>query len=150
MKKIIIFLIAIVFLTNCGYTPIYSNKNLNFKLEKIISSKNSQLNSIVQRRLVRFTNQEGGKEISLKLDSQKKISVLAKNSKGDPSRYEMIIEINLEITYDQNQSINQSFQEAFNYNGNTNKFELNQYESEIEDLLINKNIERIITYLSKI
>jgi len=150
MKKIITVLITFLFLTNCGYTPIYSSKKFDFRITNIIPFKNNQLHSKVERRLQIFSNQEGQKIITLKLDAQKQINTLAKDSKGDPSRYEMVINIKLEITYNQNQSITQSFQERFNYNSNVNKFELNQYEKETEDLLIDKNIDRIIVYLSKI
>ena len=150
MKKIIITLLAFLFFTNCGYTPIYSNKNFNLYLERINSTKNTPLNSKIKKRLQIFSNQESNKVISLTVDAQKEANILAKNSKGDPSRYEMIININLKTAYGQNQNITKSFQERFNYNSNINKFELNQYEKEIEDLLINKNIDRIIVYLSKI
>jgi hypothetical protein len=150
MNKIIITLLAFLFFTNCGYTPIYSNKNFNLYLERIDSTKNTPLNSKIKKRLQIFSNQESKKVISLTVDAQKEANILAKNSKGDPSRYEMIININLKTAYGQNQNITKSFQERFNYNSNINKFELNQYEKEIEDLLINKNIDRIIVYLSKI
>ena len=150
MNKIIITLLAFLFFTNCGYTPIYSNKNFNLYLERINSTKNTPLNSKIKKRLQIFSNQESKKVISLTVDAQKETNILAKNSKGDPSRYEMIININLKTAYGQNQNITKSFQERFNYNSNINKFELNQYEKEIEDLLINKNIDRIIVYLSKI
>ena len=150
MNKIIITLLAFLFFTNCGYTPIYSNKNFNLYLERINSTKNTPLNSKIKKRLQIFSNQESKKVISLTVDAQKEANILAKNSKGDPSRYEMIININLKTAYGQNQNITKSFQERFNYNSNINKFELNQYEKEIEDLLINKNIDRIIVYLSKI
>ena len=62
----------------------------------------------------------------------------------------MVISTKLEIAYGQSQNKIRSFQERFNYNKNINKFEFNQYEKEIEDLLIDKNIDRIIIYLSKI
>ena len=150
MNKIIITLLAFLFFTNCGYTPIYSNKNFDLYLEKISSTKNNSLNSKRKKRLQIFSNQESKKVISLVVDAQKITNILAKNSKGDPSRYEMIVDIKLVAEYGQSQNITKSFQERFNYNSNTNKFELNQYEKEIEELLINKNIDRIIIYLSKI
>ena len=150
MKKIITILLTLLFLTSCGYTPIYSNKNFDFKLKNIISIKKGHLNSKVKRGLKNFSNEKSQKIISLKVDTKKKINTLTKNSKGDPSRYEMVIKIKIEAAYGQNQNIIQSFQESFNYKATTNKFELNQYEKEIEDLLISKNIDRIITYLSKI
>ena len=143
-------MITFLFLTNCGYTPIYSSKNFDFRLEKITSLKSDRLNSKIQNKLQGFSNQESKRIISLEIDAEKKINTLAKNSKGDASRYEMIIKIKLKTIYDQNQKMSQSFQEKFNYNTNPNKFDLNRYEKEIENLLIDKNIDRIIVYLSKI
>jgi len=149
MKKIIAIILTFLFITNCGFTPIYSGKNFDFKLKDIITINDSQLSSKVQRRLKKISKEESKKIISIKIDTQKKINILSKNSKGDPSRYEMIIDIKLNTTYAQNKNMSKSFQEKFNYNANANKFELNQYQQEIEDLLINQNIERIIIYLSK-
>ena len=148
MNKIITILLTFLFLMGCNYTPIYSGKNFDFKLKNIINAKKNQLDFIIERRLQNFSNQESQKIISLKVDTQKEINILSKDSKGDPSRYEMIIDIKLETSYRQNQNINQSFKERFNYNSNVNKFELNQYEKEIENLLIDKNIDKIIAYLS--
>jgi len=150
MNKIITVLLTVLFLTNCGYTPIYSNKNFDFNIKDITLSTNNLLNSGIKKRLISLSNQESSKIISLNLDVQKKINTLAKDSKGDATRYEMVINIQLKITYDQGQNISNFFEETFNYNVNKNKFELNQYEKEIENLLIDENINRITIYLSKL
>tara|TARA_B100000780_G_scaffold91495_1_gene63342 strand:- start:3472 stop:3924 length:453 start_codon:yes stop_codon:yes gene_type:complete len=150
MKKIIIILLAFLFVTNCGFTPIYSNKNIDFKLKTTINTKKDSLNTKVKKRMQIFSNEKSQKEISLQIVAKKQIKTISKDSKGDASRFEMVISINLNLTYGEIQSLNKVFVETFNYKSNTNKFELNQYEKEIEELLINKNIERIIVYLSKI
>jgi hypothetical protein len=150
MKKIATVLLTFLFLTSCGYTPMYSQKNFDFKLKNITSTKSDRLNSKVQKRLLSFSNQESQQVFSLKVNTLRKINVLTKNSKGDPSRYEMIIDVKLEAANGQNLNKSQSFQERFNYNANANKFELKQFEKEIEDLLIDKTIDLIIIYLSKI
>jgi hypothetical protein len=150
MKKIIIILLAFLFVTNCGFTPIYSNKNIDFKLKTIINTEKDSLNIKVKKRIQIFSNEKSQKEILLRIVAQKQINTLSKDSKGDASRFEMVISINLDLTYGEIQSLKKVFVETFNYKSNTNKFELNQYEKEIEELLINKNIERIIVYLSKI
>jgi len=150
MKKIIIILLAFLFVTNCGFTPIYSNKNIDFKLKTTINTKKDSLNTKVKKRMQIFSNEKSQKEISLQIVAKKQIKTISKDSKGDASRFEMVISINLDLTFGEIQSLNKVFVETFNYKSNTNKFELNQYEKEIEELLINKNIERIIVYLSKI
>ena len=150
MKKIIIVLLAFIFLTSCGYTPIYSKKNFDFKLENIVLSKNNRINNKIKKRLHSFSNQESKKKIYLEVNAQKQINIIAKDSKGDPSRYEMVVSINIKTTYDKNQNVDRLFKEKFNYNINVNKFNLSQYEKVVEDLLIDKNIDRIIFYLSKV
>ena len=150
MKKRIIILFTFLFFTNCGFTPIYSNKNLDFNFKNIVTTKVDPLNSKLKKKLQIFSNEDSEKSITLKVGVQKKINTLAKNSKGDPSRYEMIINVNLDAIYNNNQNVKKSFQERFNYKSSINKFELNQYQKEIEELLINKNIENIIVYLSKL
>ena len=149
MKKIITGFVIFLFLTSCGFTPIYSTKNFDFRLKKIVSKENNQLNSKIEKQLQVFSNQESQKIMSLEVDGQRLVNTLTKDSKGNPSRHEMIINIKLEITYLQ-KKITKSFEEKFNYNVGKNKFELNQYEKEIENLLINRNIDLIIVYLSKL
>ena len=147
MKKIVTVLLTFLFLTSCGYTPMYSQKNFDFKLKNITSTKSDRLNSKVQKRLLSFSNQESQQVFSLKVNTLRKINVLTKNSKGDPSRYEMIIDVKLEAAYGQNLNKSQSFQERFNYNANANKFELKQYENIIIKGQTTKIINKINSFL---
>ena len=64
----------------------------------------------------------------------------------------MIISLTINILNKNNYEINKtkSFTEKFDYNNNSNKFSLKQYEKDIEDNLINKIIERSILYLSEL
>ena len=39
MKKLFLILLVFLIFSNCGYTPIYSEKNFNFNLNKIIKKK---------------------------------------------------------------------------------------------------------------
>ena len=147
-KKIIILLIFFIF-SSCGYTPIYSNKNFSVNIINITKLKNDKLNFKIEKRLESFSDKNSQKLIKLEMDSQKLITVISKDSKGDPSRYEMVVKLNLNIDYN-NENLKKTFEERFNYKTNTNKFELNQYEKEIEELLINRIIEKLIRDLSKI
>ena len=68
---------------------------------------------------------------------------------GNPSRYKMTVRLNLKTTDDQNKKIEKEFFKQFDYNSNSNKFALSQYEKDIEIILIEKVIEEVIRYLSK-
>ena len=151
MKKLIYIVIALFVLNNCGYTPIYSSKNNNFYID--ISQKNrSKLNSKIENNIKKFSNQNNENIIQLEISSNKKINIISKDEKGDPSRFSMIISLTINILNKNNYEINKtkSFTEKFDYNNNSNKFSLKQYEKDIEDNLINKIIERSILYLSEL
>ena len=151
MKKLIFVVIALFMLNNCGYTPIYSSKNNNFYID--ISQKDrSKLNSKIENNIKKFSNQNSENIIQLEISSNKKINTISKDKKGDPSRFNMIISLTINILNKNNYEINKtkSFTEKFDYNNNSNKFSLKQYEKDIEDNLINKIIERSIIYLSEL
>ena len=151
MKKLIFIVIALFILNNCGYSPIYSSKNNNFYID--ISQKDrSKLNSKIENNIKKFSNQNSKNIIQLEISSNKKINIISKDKKGDPSRFNMTISLTINILNKNNYEINKtkSFTEKFDYNNNSNKFSLKQYEKDIEDNLINKIIERSIIYLSEL
>ena len=150
MKKIFLTITLFIFLSGCGYTPIYSNQNFDFNFSDIIYTTNSQLEAKVGKKLRTFSNEKSQKLFVIEINVRKKINTLTKDIKGNPSRHEMNIQIDLVATHNKNENLRQSFEERFNYKSNTNRFELKQYEKEIENLLIEKNIEKIISYLSRL
>ena len=150
MKKITLTLILFLMLTSCGYKALYSNKNLNLNIIKIEKIKKNKLNFIIEKRLNNFSNKQALNKISLKIDAEKEIKVVSKNMQGNPSRYQMIIKLNVNIIDDQNKKINRNITQHFSYNTNSNRFTLSQYEKEIEEVLINKIIDELIKDLSKL
>ena len=151
MKKLIFVVIALFMLNNCGYSPIYSSKNNNFNID--VSQKDrSKLNSKIEKNIKKFSNQNTENTIQLEISSNKKINTISKDKKGDPSRFNMTISLTINILNKNNYEINKtkSFTEKFDYNNNSNKFSLKQYEKDIEDNLINRIIERSIIYLSEL
>jgi len=152
MKKIIIIVIALFFLNNCGYTPIYSSKKNNFYIKEISQKDTTKLNSKFTNNIEKFSNQNSENIIKLEISSNKKIKIISKDDKGDPSRFQMTILLNINII---NQNYNQtnkqkSFSANFDYSNNSNKFSLKQYEKEIENNLIDKIIENSILWLSEL
>ena len=150
MKKLIFIVVALFFLNNCGYTPIYSSKENNFYIKEISQKNTSKLNSKIANNLKIFSNQNSKNIIELEISSNKKIDTIQKDKKGDPSKFQMTIVLNINILNKNNYEINKtkSFSSSFNYNNNSNKFSLKQYEKEIEDILVNKIVEKSIMYLS--
>ena len=154
MRKIIIIVITItlLILNNCGYTPIYSSKENNFYIEEISQKNTSKLNSKIANNLQIFSNQNSENIIKLEISSDKKIETTQKDDKGDPSKFQMTIILDINIINQNNDEIKRTknFSSAFNYNNNSNKFSLKQYEKDIEDNLINKIVKESIIYLSEL
>ena len=150
MKKITLILIVLIMFTSCGYKAMYSNKNFNFNIIKIEKSKGDKLNLTFERMIKNFSNDQALKQISLKTNAEKQITIVSKDARGDPSRYQMIVKLELVIINDQkNKEINKNIMQQFSYNTNSNKSKLNQYEKEIEEILINKVIDEAIKNLSQ-
>ena len=137
-------------LTSCGYKALYSNKNLDLNIIKIEKIKKNKLNLTIEKRLNNFSNKQALNKISLKIDAEKEIKVVSKNMQGNPSRYQMIIKLNIDVIDNQNKKINKNITQDFSYNTNSNRFTLSQYEIEIEEVLINKIIDELIKDLSKL
>ena len=147
MRKIIIIILTSFILNNCGYAPIYSSKENNFYIEKISQKNTSKLNSKIANNLKIFSNENSQNIIEIEINSVKKIEITQKDDKGDPSRFQMTIVLNMNII-SENYNKTKTFSSDFNYSNDANKFSLKQYEKKIENNLISKIVEKSIIYLS--
>ena len=146
--KPFIFIIFFLILSNCGYQPIYSTKNLNFTIGKV-EKENTSLNNKFAKSINTLTNKESNKKINIKIESDKKIKVKSKDSKGNTLVLEL--EINLKFTnLDSDDQAQKFLSRKITYNNSDDKFKLKEYENELEDILITKIIEDLINYLSNI
>ena len=60
MKKIFL-IIAILLFNSCGYTPIYSSKDSNFKVISFKKNINNNLTNYIQNSISVFSNEESEK-----------------------------------------------------------------------------------------
>ena len=152
MKKIYIYcsliLSVIFFTTGCGYTPIYSTSNFDLNLNKIDYTPNV-LNKQIVQTLNSLSNPYSSKEYDIKINTQKEKNTVSKNSKGETVTYEIKIILELEISNDKIQK-SETFSSKIKYSNNDNKFELNQYEIEIEKQITSDLIEEIILFFSNL
>ena len=147
-NKFFLFFLFFLFLSNCGYKPIYSTKNLNFTIENIEKS-NTSLNNKFEKSINALKNRESDKKIDIKIESEKKIKIKSKDSKGNALVFELQIFLKFE-TLNMDSENKKLFSRKINYNNSDDKFKLKQYENELEDILITKIVEDLISYLSNI
>jgi len=148
MNKNFFFLICFLILSNCGYEPIYSTKNLNFTIEKIDKS-NTSLNNKFAKKINVLKNKKIEKKIDIKIESNKEINIKSKDTKGNTLVFELKITLKVSNLNLNNNEV-QSFSRKITYNNSDDKFKLKQYENELENILINKVVEDLIVYLTNI
>lgn len=148
MKKIFLLFAITLFVNQCGYEKIYSDKNINVSIKEIKKEKNF-INNEIATALEDILSNENSKNIfTLKIESSKEINVKSKNSKGDPSIYVQKIKVKVTATDQFDQVYVKTFLREINYNNNNDKFKLSQYQNDLEKILLQKLIEDIINYLS--
>ena len=150
MKKII--LIFLIFLLNsCGYTPIYSSKDSNYKIINFQKNINNNLTNYIQNTINAFSNDDAIKSLNIKFEFKEEIITILKDSKGNPSKSRLNITVNLSVL-DTNQNLIASnvFSENFEYNIDDNKFNLKQYEKNIKFNLVEQITQEILAFLANI
>ena len=141
-------LILFVFLINsCGYQPIYIGIDKNETIfKKIILTGDKKIN----RRIVSTINLKEDinhkTENEITLFSQKKINETSKDSKGNVVSYKMTINLNTKIKTSENVK-ERSFSKSFSYNNKDNKFDLNEYQNQIEKNIIDEIIRDLIIFI---
>ena len=148
MKTLISIIFLSLFLTNCGFKPIYNSKNSNFEVIEI-ENKNENKNSFfIEQVIMSLSNKNAKFKVKLEMDYKQSISTILKNSKGDPTKKKLSINVTLKIKGEtDNVLANQNFYEEFSYNVQSDKFGMAQYEENITENLNNKISNDIIFLL---
>ena len=147
MKKL--FILILFFITSCGYQPLYVNKNnSNLVFSKIELFGDKEIN----RRIISFISIKEDKSEEklnqLVLRSNEDIIETSKDSKGRVATLKTTVEIKL-VILNGNQIIKERiFNENFSYNNKNNKFDLEKYQGEVKNNLVDKIIEQMSIYLS--
>ena len=145
-KNIIILILSTFIITSCGYKSIYSSKNLNFNILEFEVTDKTKISRKIKSNLDSYKKNNSKNFYYIKINSKKEINIISKDSKGDPSNFVMNIISEITILNDEKIVKNKVFSESFNYKNSSNKFDLKQYEKNIEENLTNKIIENIISY----
>tara|TARA_Y100000768_G_scaffold188550_1_gene141266 strand:- start:674 stop:1132 length:459 start_codon:yes stop_codon:yes gene_type:complete len=150
MNRIInyILLSFLLLLSSCDYKPVLTNKNYSFSVNIVKKDGDQKINSEISNNL----NYLKGKEIKydLTLSSNKEKNILSKDTKGDPSIFEIIINVNYSVKKDNNILITNKINRKTTYNNITDKFDLENYEKSITDNLTKSISDKIIFSISEI
>ena len=146
-------IIFFLFISGCGYEAIHSKKNAinyDFSISELSFIGDRDVNIKIKQKLNSYTLKQKDKDFTLKITSSSEKIVIAKDISGDPTSFKSTITINVEVLKDDNFRNNLLIVENFNYNNNTNKFDLKRYEKEIKNNLAQTATDKLIFKLSNI
>jgi|TARA_B110000259_G_scaffold157871_1_gene179989 hypothetical protein len=155
MKNKILSFLIFLFLSSCGYEAIYSKKsqiNYDFSINELNFNKGGdrQINIKLKEKLKRYTQSQKNNNFKLRIFSASKKLIIAKDAAGDATNFKIEIAVNIEVLKDNKLQNNFSIVESFDYNNNSDKFELKNYEKEIKSNLSNTVSNKLILRLSNI
>ena len=153
MEKKIFTFILLIFLSSCGYEAIYSVKNIknyNFSISKLSFIGDREINLKIKQKLSNYTQEIKDINFILKITSTSEKIILAKDAAGDSTNFKIETIVNIDVFNKEKLKSNFIITESFNYENNSNKFELKNYEKEIKRNLANIITEKLIFKLANI
>ena len=153
MNKILIkfnILFLIIGITSCTYSPIFSEKNYDFEIEKINLKGDKEVNRNIENRLnlIQSNNSEIKNKYYLEVTSDKKRNIVSRDTKGDPLKFEMIVSVKYKLTEDKLIKLSKGIEKNNIYNNDSDQFKLEQNEKiilqnlsgSISDIIISSTI----------
>ena len=101
MKKISLYLILLIFVSNCGFKVVDMSEQNNFSITNIETAGESKINYIIKNNLLKSTKKDINK-INVKLETEKVRSIKEKNIKNEITKYEILIVVNVKIIQNKN------------------------------------------------
>jgi len=150
LKKIFILLTLFLFFLSCGYTPIFSKKDVNFSIENIKFLGDRDVKEKINHSLSNYRNKPNKeKKVSLIVNSSKKINVASKNSKGEAQANKISIDASVKIILSENNFLVKSFSKSSIYTVIDRKSEQKSIENKLTENLSSEIALQIIFEILK-
>ena len=147
MLKILKYIVLLVFVTSCGYSPIYSNvnnKNINIQIEDVNGDIN--INKLIVQKLSRFQKSNSEKVFTVKIESNYEKLILTKNTAGNATNFRLNLNVRF-LTTINGDSKEFLFFEKFDMKKGDTIFEEEKYENNIKNTMTNIIIQRFLSQL---
>ena len=141
MKKNIFLVLIFMTLVECGFKPIFSNKEINFKIGKIESNKKI---AIIENRLNNLSNANPKFFYDLVIDYSETKNTLSKNSQGKSLLLRIKMNLNLKVIENDKIIMEKNYKTNFDYQNLDKKFELSDYENEIRKNMFDEISNKIL------
>ena len=150
LKKSFISLVLFLFFLSCGYTPIFSKKDVNFSIENIESIGDKNVKEKINQVLSSYKNKSDKvKKISLVIINSKNTTIASKNSKGETQTYRISVDVNVKIILAENSIVEKNFSKSSIYDVIDRKSEQKLIENKLIENLSNEIALQIIFEILK-
>ena len=143
-----LFLVFFIFLSACGYQPLYTNKIYENKFSEIILSGEREISERIKNSSLILEDKNNKNLDKIEINTAYNIEETSKNSQGQIETYRSRLNIILLITNKDEVKNNYSFNKNFDYQNRNNKFELINYQNNIKNSLINEAVKEIVIFLN--
>ena len=153
MKKKIFSFLIFLFLSSCGYEALYSKKNqinYDFSISELNFNGDREVNLKIKEKLNNYVLNKKNKTFRLRISSTSRKIIIAKDKAGDATNFKIEITVDIEVLNNDDLKSNFVIIESFDYNNNSDKFELKMYETEIKNNLSNTVSNELKLKLSNI
>ena len=149
LKKIIIILLSTLYLTSCGFTPIYSKKNLDFQINNIQFEGDREIKAILLSNLSAYKTKKKDKyNYDLNIKSEKNVEIASKNTKGEATVYKININSTVEVFLDDKLLLTKHYNNSSIYSSEKKIIKMKEVESRNLSNLSSKLASEIILTLS--
>ena len=94
MKKQIVLISLIFFITHCGFSPIYiKNTNTNFSIENVSYEGDRDLNNFLKTNLEQYKSEKSNRKILIEATSNYEKIILTKNTASEVTNYKLIAKV---------------------------------------------------------
>ncbi len=142
--------LIILLISNCGYTPLYTNvDNINFKINILKMNGVREINNIIKNNLESYSLKNSKKEFNISIESKYFKNIVTKDTTGAATEYKIIIETTYNI---ENENYNDElrYSESINMQAMSNKLDEKKYEETLRANLIKITTQKLILQLSRI
>ena len=150
LKKIFILFTLFLFFSSCGYTPIFSKKDINFSIESIEFFGDRDVKEKISHALSSYKNKPNKeKKILLVITNSKNITIASKNAKGEAQTNRIIVNVNAKIILAENNIVEKNFSKSSIYDVIDRKSEQKLIENKLIENLSNEIALQIIFEILK-
>jgi predicted HTH domain antitoxin len=127
-----------------------SKQSYDFSVKKVELNGDKEVNHIIKERLINLKNQNSKNKYYVQIETSKVKNIISNDSKGDPSKLEIIISSTFQINNSEKLLIKRKVKMKNIYNNISDKLKLKKYESFIINNLSQKISDSLISTITNV